>query len=397
MPIKYLLKISLSSFKKKKSRTFLTILAMGVAISAILLFVSLGYGLQRMMLGQITTKEALLSLDLTTPDSNVLPLNQETISKVSKVKHVEEVSPLAILAGQITYGNLTSDGDLNICSPSYLELSSISPELGRNFQKNDEMVVSSALVKSFGSSDKDVLGKTVGINLFLNKKTERGGEKVQVVSLKNNFRVVGVIKDNSMVYLYLPISALGGIKIPQFNELKLKVGGAKFLKSVSDKLAAMGFTVSSLSETVNEINKIFRAIQVGLGSFGIVALIIAAIGMANTMMVSLLERMNEIGIMKAIGASDKDIELIFLSESMIIAFLGGLVGIVLNFIIAKFLNFGFNLLARGLGGQSVSLFYTPFWFILLILIFSVLVGAFSGFFPARRGAKTDPLEALRYK
>jgi len=200
-----------------------------------------------------------------------------------------------------------------------------------------------------------------------------------------------------MVYAYLPISALKDVKISAFNELKVKVENSRFLKEVSDKITAMGFLVSSLSETVEEANKVFTAIQVILGSFGVVALLVAAIGMANTMTVSLLERTNEIGIMKAIGASDRDVRWMFLVESMAIALLGGLTGIGLNFLLTKVLNFSFNVLAKNLGGKEVVLFFTPFWFMALIIAFSVFVGVFSGFFPAKRAAQMDPLEALRYK
>jgi len=181
-----------------------------------------------------------------------------------------------------------------------------------------------------------------------------------------------------------------------FLKLKLKLQIAN-LKQVSEKLTNMGFMVSSLSETVDEANKIFRAIQITLGTFGVVALIVAAIGMANTMTVTLLERTNEIGIMKAIGASDRDIESMFLFESILIAFLGGLAGILINFGVSKFLNILVNILAKNLGGQPVTLFYTPTWFLIFIIVFSILVGIFSGIVPAKRAAKMDPLEALKYK
>ena len=396
MSLKYLIKLSLRTFVRRPMRTFLTILAMGVGISAILIFVSLGFGLQKTMLEQITTQEALLSLDVTSPDLEVLPLNNQMLNKISKIENVQEISPLAILPGEITIGKLTSNTNLNVCPRSYLRLGGIFPEYGKIFEGENEILVSSALVKAFGFEEKEILKKKAKIKIFLTEKTEKG-EETRVKALENEFLISGVIADDTMVYLYLPFSALKSIEISNFNELKVKVKDGKFLKEVADKLTEMGFLVSSLSETVEEANKVFMAIQITLSAFGIVALIVAAIGMANTMTVTLLERTNEIGVMKAIGASDKDVQWMFLFESGLISLCGGLTGIFLNFLVSKILNTGFNMLAKGLGGQAVTLFYTPFWFLVLIIIFSIVVGFISGFFPAKKAGTMNPLEALRYK
>jgi putative ABC transport system permease protein len=401
MNFKYLVKLSLRTFITRPARTFLTILAMGVGISAILIFVSLGYGLQKMMLEQITTEEALLTLDVSSPSSEVLTLTKEKISEISKIENVEEVSPLAFFSGQITLEkeNLTGDTTFNVCLPSYFRLEGIAPKFGKVFENEKErkVVISSALAKSFNLEEEKAIGKQVKINLFLVKTTETGEEKTEIFEIKEPYTISGVIDDDVTSYVYVPIQTLENLNIEEFSNVKVKVKDGRFLKQVSEKLINMGFMVSSLSETVEEANKVFKAIQITLGIFGVVALIVAAIGMANTMTVSLLERTNEIGIMKAIGASDRDIENMFLFEAIVISLLGGLTGILINFGVSKFLNALVNTLAKALGGQAVTLFYTPLWFLIFIIVFSVLVGIFSGIFPAKRGAKMDPLEALRYK
>lgn len=131
--------------------------------------------------------------------------------------------------------------------------------------------------------------------------------------------------------------------------------------------------------------------------FGIIALLVSAIGMFNTMTIALLERTEEIGIMKSIGASDMTIYIIFVMESTIMGFLGGIFGIVIGSIEGAIFNTLVNLIATHFGGEKVSLFYSPLWFVLTILAFSAFVGFTTGVIPARRAAKTDPLEALRYK
>jgi putative ABC transport system permease protein len=159
----------------------------------------------------------------------------------------------------------------------------------------------------------------------------------------------------------------------------------------------MGFLVSALSDVVTQANQIFGIIQVVLATFGVFSLFVAAIGLINTMTISLLERINEIGIMRAIGASSWDIKKIFLIESTLIGFFGGLVGIVLGMLGGLLFNIGLNLLAASLGGQSISIFHTPWWFIFFIIIFSAVVGFCSGILPAQKAGKLNALEALRYK
>jgi len=399
MDLKNLIKLSLRTFTTRPARTGLTILAMGVGIGAILIFVSLGYGLQKTMLEQITTAEALLTLDVTTPDPEILPLTEEKLSEMSKIENVEEISPLALLPGQISLGPLTSDTTFYICHPSYFRLGGIVTKVGKLFEKEDEkkIVISSALAKSFNLEEENAINQKVKVNLFLTRITETGEEKIEILEMEEPYSISGIIDDEIMSYTFIPIATLGDLKINAFSQIKVRVGQAKFMQEVNEKLANMGFIISSLSETVDEANKVFRAIQIILGAFGVVALIVAAIGMANTMTVTLLERTNEIGIMKAIGASNQDIERMFLFESMAIAFLGGIGGIGINFLISRSLNVIVNVLARGLGGQAVALFYTPPWFIVFIIVFSILVGVLSGIFPARRAATMNSLEALRYK
>jgi putative ABC transport system permease protein len=120
-----------------------------------------------------------------------------------------------------------------------------------------------------------------------------------------------------------------------------------------------------------------------LGLFGAVALIVSSIGMFNTMTVTLLERTNEIGIMRALGASKSNLRNLFLSESVVIGFLGGVVGTVIGIMLGQIFNFIINSLASKFGGAKTSLFVYPSAFLILIIALSVFIGFLSGIFPAR--------------
>jgi len=392
-----LFKLSVRTFKTRTGRTFLTIFGISIGISAILFFVSLGYGLQEMMLRQVTTSDSILSLDVTVPDSDIIDLSQERIDELSRINNVEEISPLAVVPGQISLNNLSSDTYFGICNPSYFRLNGVSPMFGEFFKENDtrKVVLSSALVRSFGLDPTEAVGKNLNLMLFKLIDDETG--EIQVFQRQEPYEIVGIIEQENAGYAYLPFADVQDLGITDYIQLKVKVTKADALIGVRDEILNKGFLVSALSETVNEANKIFQVLQVFLATFGLVALFVAAIGTVNTMTITLLERTNEIGTMKAIGGKDGDIGKMFLIESVIIGFLGGIGGIIVSFILTTIVNHLFNMVALEMGGEAVSLFYTPLWLFIFILVFSLFVGFLSGLYPSRKAAKMSPLDALRYK
>jgi len=178
---------------------------------------------------------------------------------------------------------------------------------------------------------------------------------------------------------------------------KVKVSNSEAMTSVREQIINMGFLVSVLQDTIDQVKKIFSIVQVVLGLFGLIALTVSAIGMFNTMTVMLLERTNEIGIMRSIGVTRKDVRKLFIFEAMIMGFLGGLGGVLLGYLGGFLANIGINVLAHYFGGQALDLFSSPTWFIVLIILFSTIIGLLTGIFPAQRAAKINPLDALRYK
>ncbi len=185
--------------------------------------------------------------------------------------------------------------------------------------------------------------------------------------------------------------------LSDYTKIKVKVKSDKELNTVRSAIMDKGYSVSALSDIIDQANQVFNVVQIVLASFGIVALIVSAIGMFNTMTIALLERTQEIGIMKALGATSGNIWQMFLAEAVLIGFLGGLGGIIIGWAGGQIFNYGINLLAGAFGGSKISIFYTPLWFVMLIISFSSIVGLLTGFYPARRAAKISALMALRYK
>ena len=406
MRVRDIIQLSTRVFKTNKLRTALTVLGIGVGIGTILFLVSLGFGLQKTILEQITTSDALLSLDVLSEASSMIELDQEGLDKMKSISEVTEASPIANIPAQIEIGELSSGITVNAVSPSYFRLSGTQTEKGELFKEGEKhkIIISSAALKALDVSDYgEALSKIASLKLYLPKKTEIDNEngnlveEIEEINLENDFQIAGVIEDDSMSYVYLSLSDISHLNLPSFSRAKIKVSHQEELESVRGQITEMGFTVSALSDTIEEANKIFQAVQIVLSLFGAVALIVSAIGMFNTMTIALLERTQEIGIMKSLGASNKDIWKLFLVESVIIGFLGGVSGILVGLAGGEIINFGVNKLAGSLGGDAVDLFHTPTEFMMIILIFSTVVGFLTGLYPARRAAGMNALVALRYK
>lgn len=390
--------LSFKNFQSRKSRIIFTILSVAVGIGAILFLVSLGFGLQKNLLEKITTQESLLTLDILPAEAKIIALTPATLKEISQISGVEKISPQAIFPSQVSSREITSELTLNLINADWFSLSGVLPTLGRTFEQREaqKAVINSPVAGLFNLTPEQTLGKKLKFNLFLQESEDSA--EVKVFPKSEEFEIVGVLEEQgASPQVYLQQDDFKDLPIKEFQFAKVKVRQSEEMEQVREKLLSLGFLVSALSDTVDQANKIFKVIQVVLGIFGVVALIVAAIGLVNTMTITLLERTNEIGIMRAIGASPKDIKRLFLGESTLTGFLGGLGGIVIGIVVSQGFNGLVNILAKALGGRAINLFAYPFWFILFIILLSIIVGLVAGFWPARRAAKLNPLDALRYK
>lgn len=388
--------LALRMFRTRPMRTLLTILGVGVGIGTVFFLVSIGYGLQQTILSRIANADTLLTLDVT-PPSDAVSLNEESSKAIASIAHVEQIAKLAVFSAQVSIGTLTSDVEVEGMDPSFFRFSGSEPIAGTFFSDQDTAgaVLSTAAAKLFGESPDRVVGKTVDYLIYLPQETDDG--KILIREWTGSIVIRGVLSDEDKSRLILPIGALADLQIDRFDQLKVKVDGQSAMAGVRDAVMAKGFVVASLSDVIDQAAKIFKIIQIVLGFFGLVALVVSAIGMFNTMTIALLERTNEIGIMRSIGMTRRNIMVMFLVESMAMGFLGGVGGLTLGAVIGEAVNFGLNTLAERFNGPPVDIFLAPFWFVAVIMVFSTSIGFLTGLYPSFRAARLNPLDALRYK
>jgi putative ABC transport system permease protein len=390
------IKLATRMFRTRPARTWLTIAGIGVGFAAVVILVGLGYGLQGILLEKIVFGEALLSLNVITPPSRIIVIDEEQIDNFLKIENVEVVAPLASFTSLITYGKLTGSIMLNGVEPNYFRYAGVVPQEGELFVEGETegILLSSAVLKLFEVEPEDIIGQTVSFKAFVPVLETN---EVQEVPLNKEYRVKGIIEEEASIFAYISLSELSSqFSIPYYEKARVKVIDREFLDKVEGEIIERGFVVTSLSKTVDQANKIFQGVQVTLALFGSIALVVSAIGMFNTMTVTLLERTKEIGIMRTIGGSPLNIKVMFLTESVLMGFLGGLVGIGMGVGGGLSLNFLLNMLATHMGGTAIDLFRFPIFFLIFIAIFSGAMGYVTGLFPSKRAGSLNPLDAIRY-
>jgi ABC-type antimicrobial peptide transport system permease subunit len=395
MRIQDTMKLATRMFRTRPARTWLTILGIGVGIAAVVILVGLGYGLQGVLLEQIVFGDAMLSLNVLTPPSRVIVIDDAAVESFRKVENVEDVAAMASFTSLVKFRDLTSSIILNGAEPKYFRYAGIVAKEGELYENasTDSVVLSSAVLKLFNIEAADAIGQKVSFKVFV---PALDSEDIKELPIDKEFKISGVIEDETSLFAYMDISEFESrFAIPYYDKARVKVVDREFLDGAEAKILESGFLVTALSKTVDQANKIFSGIQVMLALFGGIALIVSAIGMFNTMTVTLLERTKEIGIMRTIGGSPLKIKVMFLTESVLMGSLGGLVGIAIGVGGGLSINFLLSILAQKMGGAAMALFRFPIGFLLFIAVFSMIMGYLTGLFPSKRAGSLNPLDAIR--
>lgn len=390
-----LVKLSLRTFHIKPVRAILTILGMSVGIGTVLFLVSLGYGLQYILIGKLVkTQDSLITLEASYPTESNLVVKRDILDTLSKSADVGEVSPVAEFPGEMTTD--TGAGllvDTLIVEPAFFRLVGVKPDKGDILKPNEAgVVVSSQTLVPLGLKiDDSSLGKKIALKVFYQDPVTNIAEEA---SSSIMLPIKGIIVDDSIQPQIIIFGNSLSAQPPFYRKALVKAKNIDVMEKLRDRLISQGFLISAHVDLVNQARKITNFITTVLGVFGITALVVSAIGMFNTMIVGFLERIYEVGILKSIGATDTDIRNLFLMESTIMGLLGGAGGVIIGVATGKILNFSLNIVAVRLGGKPFELFLTPWWFIALIMLLSLLIGLMSGLWPAHRATRLSPKEAF---
>lgn len=259
-----------------------------------------------------------------------------------------------------------------------------------------QAVVNRAMLNVLGLSENQALGEKFDASfIVMGKALGQAGEKLE--SVPSEYTIVGIIPGEKTPMFYVPFLDLRSLGIVNYQQAKLVALSQQALPELRQKVEAMGYVTRSVVDTVDQIENIFATTRLLLGLLGMAALLVASLGMFNTLTVSLLERTREVGLMKALGMKSTEVKELFLIESLTMGLLGGFLGLFLGFAAGKLLSFLLSIfsLAKGVGWMDVSLI--PVSFVFVIIFLAILVGIVTGLYPAKRARHISALNALRYE
>lgn len=246
------------------------------------------------------------------------------------------------------------------------------------------------------------------------------GATYSVVSREQTLKIVGVadldpesMRGPTRAKVFLPLKLAESLHVmqptdlrevsraasdqPVYSSVSVRVKNPAQVQLVEDAIKKMGFGTFSILDASRGLQQVFKVLYAFLGIFGSLALIVSSIGIVNTLVMAILERRREIGIMKAIGASDGDVRKLFFAEAGAMGILGGIVGVALGWMIGQVINFGTNIYLKSQSFPPEHFWAVPWWLVALAIGFSFVVSLVSGLYPAGRAARLDPVQALRYE
>jgi putative ABC transport system permease protein len=417
------IKLVFRTLLARKGRSFLTILGIVIGVAGVIIIISLGAGAQSLILGQVTKLGSnLLSVmpgksNEKGPPSTLFGItvttlvNSDTDSLRSKtqVPHAEAVCAMVRGTVTTTWQNKEVDTNFAGVENTYPDVVSFTMQEGQFFNQQQEQ----------GNSNVAVLGSTVASELFDNMGVDPVGQVIKVRSSSQTqaggipLRVIGVItprgssffQDNDdQIYIPLTIGQEQLLGIHYLQAINIKVDSANNItQTIADVTRVLNqnhhiqreidadFTVYNVTDAISVLSTITNALRLFLTAMAAIALVVGGIGILNIMLATVAERTREIGLRKAVGATNGAVMRQFLLEAGTLTFLGGIVGIIIGTVISYLIT----LLMHHLGYDWA--FVVSITSVLLAAGVSILTGVIFGLYPALKASKLDPIEALRYE
>jgi putative ABC transport system permease protein len=182
-----------------------------------------------------------------------------------------------------------------------------------------------------------------------------------------------------------------------FPSLSVRASSPSKVEALEASIKSMGFNAFSLLDASKSLRTFFSVFDLLLGIFGSLALAVATLGIVNTLVMAILERRREIGVLKALGAADGDVQQLFFVEAGVMGLSGGFLGVFFGWVLGRAITFGTNVYLKRQALNPIELSSVPWWLILAGIVFAVLVSLVAGLYPASRAAKLNPVDALRYE
>ncbi|HLC94376.1 MAG TPA: ABC transporter permease [Patescibacteria group bacterium] len=396
----FILKTALEDFRRNKVRTFLASLGILIGVSSVVLLIAFGLGLKKYVKQQfeslgtnliIVLPGKILQGGALRPGGEALggaEFDEKDVLNLKKIKNTLYVIPVFVKTVKADVGGKSELGDLYATTADMFPARNLEIAYGRLFEKSDvdkrakNVVIGPKIARELFGSEETAVSKKITI------ETQR-------------FRIIGVLKSKGGgfggpdfdSFMYMPYkSAFSFNPNKTFFALYVKAKNADLIaetkrgiqNALEKRYKKDDFSVIEQTELINAIGSIFSIFNVVIVAIAAISLVVGGIGIMNIMYVSVIERIREIGIRRAIGATKNDILFQFLAESIILSLMGGLLGLLVAFVIVFFI-------------QRVFPAYINMASIGAAIGVSSIIGVIFGVLPAKKAADLSPIEAIRYE
>ncbi len=439
---------------RRKGRTLLTVTGVVIGSCAVIVMISLGIGMNKALDGMLASFGDLTAVNIYnysyggSSDEEKTPLDDDAIEVISAIENVTYVIPkMQVDSSMVTIAAGKNDryvmswADIYGIDFSLLDKMNYAAEQGEFPAEADygsAIVFGNEMPYQFRDTKKkgqnsytwkqelpdgtfskpfvEPVGETIMLYINNTKKTDDEGNYLYggrgyefkmkgaaVLETDPNWETpyslfIDINLAKEIISDYNRLNSVKNAKTPEYTQVKIIVNDLENVAAVQEQIEAMGFSAISMAQIREEMQGYLGVIQLVLGSLAAISLLVAAISITNTMIMSIYERTKEIGIMKVLGCFISNIRLVFLMEAGLIGLLGGILGTLISYGISAVMNMlGSGVVGSmlGIAAEDSNISIIPLWLVLLALVFSTIIGLISGFYPANRAVKISALEAIR--
>jgi putative ABC transport system permease protein len=441
--------LALRNLRESMLRNSLTTIGISVGVASLVAMLSLGIGLQRMAASRLEKSGLFDTVVVTSrhdgrglnrdqeeggpPIAESPSLDESARKKIEQLPSVLEAYPEVRFFTELRYEDkphMTTVAGLPASAKTNDAFEGMPGSYFSSDNASEVILQKSFAAELLGRRDTDdadvkelakpLLGKDLTMRYAERASTPGDASGYSVVSHEKTLRVVGVadldpdsMRGPTRARVFLPLALAQSLHVmqpsdlrdaaraagspPTYSNISVRVKSPTDIDPVEAAIKKLGFNTFSIVDATKSMQRFFAVLDLFLGIFGSLALAVASIGIINTLVMAILERRREIGIMKALGASDGDVKLLFFAEAGAMGLLGGVVGVALGWTIGRIINLGTNIYLKRQHFPPEQIWFVPWWLVAGSIAFALIVSLLSGLYPAGRAAKLDPVQALRYE
>jgi putative ABC transport system permease protein len=442
--------LALRNLREALFRNALTTLGVAVGVASLVAMLSLGVGLQELASKRLS-QSGLFDTILVTPKNSfrgggrpqgeekpgkpVRVLDEDARKEIEKLSNVIEVYPQIRFFTEVRFNNKPFATVVAGMPESSRNSGSFDGMKGQFFSSlsANEAILQIEFAKELSEKPDSLIGQELLLRYAERQALQANGGGspehtaeapggFSVVPKELRLKIIGIVETEPAAgyggygnaRLLIPLETAATLRAAQVNDLRdivrdsaankttyaslsVRAKSPSQVEALEVSIKNLGFNAFSLLDASKSLRTFFSVFDSLLGIFGTLALAVATLGIVNTLVMSILERRREIGVLKALGAADSDVQRLFFVEAGVMGLLGGLLGVTFGWLLGRAVTYGTNVYLHRQNLNSIELSSVPWWLVLSALVFAVLVSLAAGLYPASRAAKLNPVDALRYE